>query len=327
SFIAGGTTPFNPLLSMNTNFGTLAACNAGTGVLNDFLANPTLTNGCLGNPTTNPIVINFSFPMDPIPTQSALTISPSISGTFAWTVGNTVLTFTPDSKLNYGTRYTVTLGALAKTSNGIPVSSSTSTSFVVGSVITSPAVQAFGVSSQGCSATFPGIGSAIGANWASPTCYWDSSLAIQTPSFYTFRAGDTGSGSTGSPLSCADANTDNFKIIFNSYMDLNSTVNAVRLRRLSPPTTSIQLASWQWTDCQGTFPFGCRVLTVVFAEQEASCNGTLFGNAATGGDFNLLRTDNMPVGSPFYLLSVDTTAKDTSGVSLPSTFNFSMEGK
>ncbi|GBF52095.1 Ig-like protein [Leptospira ryugenii] len=66
----------------------------------------------------------------------------------------------------------------------------------------------------------------------------------------------------------------------------------------------------------------------MFAELESSCNGTTaFGNAGTGGDFNLLQSNTAPAGYPYYMISVDTTAKDVNNVSFPSTFNFSMEAK
>ncbi|HNM05740.1 MAG TPA: hypothetical protein PKK05_22685, partial [Leptospiraceae bacterium] len=104
-------------------------------------------------------------------------------------------------------------------------------------------------------------------------------------------------------------------------------MNYVRLDRVSPPFTTIRLASWEWTDCQASYPFGCRVLTLIYSEQEASCNGALFGNGTTGGDFNLMRTDNMPAGVPVYTLTVGSGARDANGISIGTDFRFSMEGK
>ncbi|MDF3821462.1 Ig-like domain-containing protein [Leptospira sp. 96542] len=324
SFYVGSNNLVPNLSSISVPSGTLADCLAGIGISTDIIAN-SVTNGCLGNPTISDFVLLFDRPMDRALTQSAVTFSPSLTGTFSWAIGDTQLTFVPDAKLIYGNRYTVTVNRNAISTNEINLSQNLSYSFIAGGAIgDAPFVQAVGVASQSCSDSFPGVGSATGGNWLLGQCYWDSSLPMLNASSYTYRAGDDG---TVGNSTCADVNTDNFKLIFSKYMDTNSTLNAVRLRRISPPSTIVQLSSWIWKDCQATFPFGCRVLELSFAEQEASCNGSLFGNAGTSGDFNLMRTDNSPIGYPYYLISVDTFAKDTLGVQLQSTFNFTVEGK
>lgn len=327
SFQVGTPNLVPQLTSLTLSTGTLADCLAGIGTLGD-LTTTSITTACLGNPTNNPIVFNFSRPMNQVQTQSNIGFSPSFTGTFGWSSDNLTLTYTPDAKLSYGIRYTITVGQNVITSDKITVEAASTYSFVAGgSVSSSPTVQAVGVASQGCATTFPGTGNAAGGNWSLGSCYWDSTLAVLTPSSYTFRAGDTGGGATSSTVDCTDVNTDNFRLIFTNYMDLNSTVNAVRLRRLSPPSTIIQLSSWTWADCQAAFPYGCRVLDLVFAEQESSCNSTLFGNATTGGDFNLMRSDNAPAGFPYYMITVDTSAKDVNNLFFSSNFNFTMEAK
>ncbi|TGL38891.1 Ig-like domain-containing protein [Leptospira perdikensis] len=323
SFLVGSENLVPTVTSMTITNGTLADCLAGIGTITNILVT-SVTNGCLGNPINNPIVIDFDRPMNRSITESSVSISPSLTGTFLWSVGDTRLTFTPDAKFSYGIRYTITITKNAISANEINVSQNVSYSFIAGGAIgDAPVVQSVGVVSQGCSNSFPGTGSATGGNWLLPQCFWDNSLPILGPTSYYFRSGDTGSGLS----SCADVNTDNFKIIFSKYMDMNTTLNAIRLRRMSPPSTIVQLSSWVWRDCQATFPFGCRVLELAFAEQEASCNGPVFGNASTSGDFNLLRSDDTPSGFPFYMITVDTSAKDTMGASLQSTFNFTMEAK
>lgn len=323
SFRVGTGNLLPSIVTINVPSGTLTDCNNGIGLLTDIVGN-TVNNGCLGNPTVTPIEINFSHIMDTAITQSAVSLTPTISGSFIWSNANQTLTFNPDLRLTFGTRYNVNISPLARSIDNINFQVLNSFGFVAGGLLSAaPTVQAIGIASQGCSNTFPGIGSIVGGDWTSGNCFWDNSLPILGPGSYRFRAGDTGSGNA----SCADVNTDNFKIIFSNYMDLNSTINAIRLRRTSPPTTIVQLSSWSWNDCQAVAPFGCRVLTLIFAEQESSCNGTLFGNASTGGDFNLLRSDDTPVGFPYYNLSIDTTARDVNNIPLPSTFNFTMEAK
>lgn len=328
SFYVGTLNLVPTLTSIQLATGTLADCLAGTGTLADILI-ATVTNACLGNSVSTPITIQFSRPMNRAQTLAGFSISPNITGTYLWTGGDQILTFTPDSKLTFGVRYTITVNTIATSSDRVPFDQSTSYSFVAGGAITdAPIVQAVGVASQGCSNTFPGVGQAAGGNWLSANCFWDSSLAMLGPNSYQFRGGDDGTGLSGSSNACLDVNTDNFRIIFSNYMNITATINAIRLQRTSPPGTVIQLASWNWTDCQTVFPFGCRVVTLSFAELESTCNSTLsFGNAGTSGDFNLSRTDTMPVGFPFYMLTVDTGARDSNNIPLGSTFQFGMEGK
>ncbi len=194
-------------------------------------------------------------------------------------------------------------------------------------IIKNPVVQAIGLESQGCSSTYPGTGSLTGGDWNLDKCFWDNSLPVLQSVKYLFRGGDSGGGSVGSSISCADNKTDNFKIIFSEYMNL-STVQSFRLKRNSPPASNILLSSWEWLDCNASSPYGCRVLLLRFSEMEASCNGSLFGNSSTLGDFNLQRTDNAPIGYPTYTLSMDANLTLSSEKKkVESDFYFSMEGK
>ncbi len=328
SFFVGTGNLLPVVSSLTLSADTLSNCLNGVGVTAD-LVTTSVTNGCLGNPTSNTFTFTFSRAMNKIQTQSNISFSPSLTGTYTWSTDNLTLTFVPDAKLTYGTRYTITIGSGAVSSDRIFVEASSIYSFTAGGPITNaPSVQSVGVVSQGCAATLPGTGNAAGGNWLSGTCFWDNTLSVLGPSSYQFRAGDVGGGAIASSLNCIDVNTDNFRLIFSNYMDLNSTINAIRLRRLSPPSTVVQLASWTWADCQAAYPFGCRVVDLVFAELESSCNGTsAFGNAGTSGDFNLLQSNTAPAGYPYYMISVDTSAKDVNNVPFSSTFNFSMEAK
>ncbi|MEM7183185.1 MAG: Ig-like domain-containing protein [Spirochaetota bacterium] len=326
SFVAGGTAAANLVSTITTYTGTLAACNGGTGALTDIIAN-TVTTACRGNAANNSLVFTFSTAMDTTPSQAAISISPSIDGSFAWTSGNTVLTLTSDTTLTYGQRYTVSFATSARSAQEISQGTALSYSFVVGATTTIPEIQAVGLVSQtNCTAATP-TGSNTGADWnAGEPCFWDKSLAMLTPSSYQFRGGDTGGGSAGSATDCADVNTDNIRLIFSEFMNIGTTTAAISLSKLSPPFATLQLASYAWSECDTTFPFGCKVVDLVYAEQEASCNGTTFGDASTGGDFNLLRSDNTTAGSPIYQISVDTTAQDVNGAKFSSTFNFYMVG-
>lgn len=209
-----------------------------------------------------------------------------------------------------------------------------SASFTVGAggVQSQPTIVAVGLESQGAGCSVLGsVGSASGANWTSSTCFWDSTLPILGPSSYQFQGGDNGTGTPGNFVNaCADVNTDNFILIFNNYMNPSSTVNAITLTRLSPPPSSMRLATWTWSDCQTVSPYGCRAVDLVFSELEASCNGgSTLGPAAYGpnGDFNLQATAGSPAGFPRYMIQMDTTARDIFGRAPISNFNFAVEGK
>ncbi|MDZ4727547.1 MAG: Ig-like domain-containing protein [Leptospira sp.] len=328
SFLVGTGNLVPSLESIHLARGTLSECLEGNGISENII-NTSIENVCLGNSSVNPMIFTFSKKMNQTQTQSQISISPSIIGNGIWTEDGKVYTFTPDTKLSYGQRYVVTVGGSASSIEGIPMGSVMTYSFIAGGAISeAPTIQAIGVQSQGCSNNFPGTGSNTGGDWLSPNCFWDSSLSVLSPASYRFRSGDTGGGTIATNTDCADVNTDNFRIIFSNYMDLNSVVNAIRLRRLSPPSTVIQLASWSWNDCQTVYPFGCRVIDLIFAELEASCKGSSsFGDANTLGDFNLLRSNNAPNGYPYYLITVDSSAKDVNQRSISNHFNFSMEAK
>jgi len=62
-------------------------------------------------PVNSKIIIAFNKPMNKTATESAFSISPSVSGTFSWSGHNgNILVFTPSEDLSPNTEYTVTLG-------------------------------------------------------------------------------------------------------------------------------------------------------------------------------------------------------------------------
>ncbi|TGM61745.1 Ig-like domain-containing protein [Leptospira adleri] len=336
SFFVGTANAGPNVNTITVTTGSLAGCQAGIGTPVDILTTNVL-NGCLGNPNGQSITFNFNTPMNPSVTQSAIGISPPVSGTYTWTGGNQILTFTSDSKLDFGTRYTISVGTSAEASNGNKIATPISGSFLAGGNNPNPSVQAIGLVSQvgapGCAPSFPAIGSATGGTWVSTSCWWDNSLPVLQPSNYRFEGGDDG---TNNAASCNDKTTDDFRIVFNNYMNLGNTVGAVSLSRDSGSSTVIRLSSWNWSDCQAAFPFGCRVLDVMFSEMESSCGGVNgFGSSA---DFNLTNAKfdfNANNGAipypaiptspnyPVYSIQINGSATDILGRPL-TPFNFSM---
>jgi N-acetylmuramoyl-L-alanine amidase len=69
-------------------------------------------------PAPNPIVVNFSKPMDTASVRSAFSITPPVAGAFLWSNGNAKLTFDPDSILPVAVTFTVRLDTSARSAGG-----------------------------------------------------------------------------------------------------------------------------------------------------------------------------------------------------------------
>ena len=74
--------------------------------------------GATGVSRTTTINVTFSEPMNRSLTEAAFSINGSVSGTFSWNLGNTTMTFTPNSPLAYSTGYNVTITTAAKSMQG-----------------------------------------------------------------------------------------------------------------------------------------------------------------------------------------------------------------
>lgn len=266
--------------------------------------------GQQGVSQTTRIGFSFSKDIDVQKCISAFTISPSVAGGFSG--GGVLLEFIPNAVLTPGS-YVASLSRTCEDTSGRDLEAEYTVSFGVSAsapAIT-PAVQAVGLASQTCAATYPGTGAAAGGDHTLGSCWWDNSLPILSPTDYEFR-GDN---------ACADVNTDNLRIIFNTYMNIGATINAINVTRQSPPSSSVKKATWTWSDCLATAPFGCRVVTIAFTEEANACGGAGFG----GNDFNL-QQDTPLADFPFYILEVDGTALSFDGIALPETFTFGFEG-
>jgi N-acetylmuramoyl-L-alanine amidase len=66
-------------------------------------------------PRNSTITISFIKQMDTAFVRSVFSISPTVTGTISWNVGNTVMTFTPIAQLAYKTSYTVSLTGMGNT--------------------------------------------------------------------------------------------------------------------------------------------------------------------------------------------------------------------
>jgi hypothetical protein len=80
-------------------------------------------NSATNVPVTTTIDITFSLAMDKAATEGAISSSPAVTGTFAWTAGDTKVTWTPGAPLQASTQYTVTVSTAAKSAQGVALPS------------------------------------------------------------------------------------------------------------------------------------------------------------------------------------------------------------
>lgn len=261
-----------------------------------------------------PIEIQFSEPMNQGTTSSAVNVT-SATYAISWPLNDTMRITPLGSGLDSGSSHNLTVGTGAQDLGGNNIALQFALSFVVEN--TSPRVDAIGLESHGpgCDA-FGDNGTAVGTrNWTAGACWWDADLPIRSPLNYTFQGQDL-------PCGFSTGTQDNVRIIFSKPMDTSATINAIRLRRLSPPIHTIQLGRADWSD-------GNRVVTLHFAAQEAvNCPGGPTGaNSFGGGDLDLGPT-NVPAvsGLPLYSIEVERSARDATGETLPANFFFVFEG-
>lgn len=304
--------------------GTESECFSG-GIASD-LKLTTVSSACSGVPEPPPILVRFSKPMNQTELGLGLRIDPPISYRLEWETPSQ-FRILPDSILQPETRYHILFPAGLHSLEGGEVLEALRLNFLVGKDLSDPEVIGFGLESQNCGLGVQELGSVTGARWDSGSCFWSSGLPILSPYFYQFRGGDDETGGSGSVQACADVNTDNFRIFFNQYMDTTSVIGATRFSKISPPSTNIRLSTWVWSHCQTVFPFGCRELTYSYAESEASCNGSVFGNISTGGDFNLSASALAPNFYPYYEYRLESEAKSISGKRMKSAFVIQVEAK
>lgn len=87
------------------------------------------TNGATGVAVGSPIEVVFSKAMDTPSVEDAVSITPTVSGNFSWSIDSETLTFTPSHGLLWNTAYTITIEVSAKDTAGNALSSAATSSF------------------------------------------------------------------------------------------------------------------------------------------------------------------------------------------------------
>ena len=322
SFVAGTldfTAPTITSVDLEQSInGSADACVAPA---NDssLVASGSATEVCV----TVPLVINFSENMSQTDTANAISFSPSISASYAWTAANQ-LTITPlGTGLDSNLTYTMTISTAASDLAGNSLQSDFGISFDTEDV--TPRIHALGLASHGAGCnSYPVTNGGQVNNWSAGNCWWREGQTILGPSNYTFRGGNSACAS--------DSTTDNIRIIFSRPMDPGATIGALSVRRLSAPINQVVVSSHSWDATN-------QILTLALSEAEAEgCPagdnggdgiGGSAGSSFGAGDFDLrfnAGVDDAITGYPLYSIEFDTTARDAGGVRLSSSFTFVFEG-
>lgn len=138
-----------------------------------------------------PIMVTFSQPMDTASVQAAFATNPATTGDFAWSEGNTVLSYTPTS-LSPNTTYTVKIGGAAAASDGRPIYAPFESMFRTGVVTVSapPAINSVSVSGIGLSSA--NLATVITPNGNATTVYFEYGLTAAYGSASAMQTVGTG---------------------------------------------------------------------------------------------------------------------------------------
>ncbi|BDA77825.1 hypothetical protein LPTSP3_g07550 [Leptospira kobayashii] len=272
----------------------------GCGVVpNDFVNQPSgsvLSQVCAGTP----IVVHFSEPMDTNSAMNAVSFSPFANVNYSFT-GND-MTITPLTTFASGEDFSFTISTGARDLAGNALQSSFTLGFKTEN--TSPRVVAIGVASQTNCSSYTGnlyAGNPAGGNSSMTQCYWSDGLQMLSPAAYSLTT-------TTAPACPSNSLTDDIRIVFNQAMDPVATINAISMSYISNSGGSgIKKNSWQWSD-------SFHVVTIQVTDV-----------SLCGNDLQAITNVTLP-NYPFYLVQVDQTAKNASGTSLSSAFNFILEG-
>ena len=142
------------------------------------------------------ITVTFSREMNTATVQTAFSTVPASTGTFTWSAGNTVMTYTPSSNLSGNTLYTVRIDGSATDSNGLAMPGAFESRFTTGaaSATARPSINSF--SGAGTSDTTATLNTAVTPNGAATTVFFEYGT---TTNYGTSTAGQS-IGSGNSPV-------------------------------------------------------------------------------------------------------------------------------
>jgi len=163
----------------------------------------TPTHDATGISPASSITLNFSQAMNTASVQSAFSTTPSSTGDFVWSQGNTVATYTPSSHLAGNTVYTVRIGDAATDSTGAAMHAAFESRFTTGAASTTarPSINSF--SSSAVTDSTASLAAAVTPNGVATTVFFEYGL---TTAYGTAVPGQ-GIGNGNSPINVdADLN-------------------------------------------------------------------------------------------------------------------------
>ena len=211
-------------------------------------------NGVTDVPVGTTIAVTFSEPMDTAATQNAFSLTgvQAVPGSFAWSLGDTVLTFTPSAGLVQTQPHTISLSTGAMDKSGNSLASSFSSSFTT-------AVQ-YAMKWQFATATTGAMGQGHPALGADGTVYVgsaDGNVYAVNPDGTQKWVFDTGAESTDPPtIAVGD---DGTVYVGPNYVDASGTVCALNpdgTVKWAYSTNSVSNASYPAVDSDGTMYIG-----------------------------------------------------------------------
>lgn len=292
-----------------------------------------------GIPVTTTIAITFSKAMNKSATEPAVSASPSITWTPAWTSGDTIVTFTPSASLKTGTKYTITISTAAKSADGAKMASPYEFSFTTVSAPTPPTVTAtspnngstnvpintnmvvtFSVAmdksaTEAAISSGPSFTGTFGWDGASKVVTWTPGANLQTSTKYTITITTAAKSADGADLA--------------SQYQFSFTTKSGGGGDTTPPTVVNTDPKKNTKDVDRT-----TKVTITFSEamDQAATEGsvTISPGAITGrtwnGNATLILTVDLTDGQT-YTVTIGTGAKDIAGNSVRDKYVFSFTTK
>ncbi|MHA2610986.1 MAG: Ig-like domain-containing protein [bacterium JZ-2024 1] len=115
---AGGSIPSRPILPLAFALALFSACSGTSLLIGDrnppLLASSLPENGSSGIALSQPIVLIFTEPMDQANTESAISLFPSLTVRFEWSLNRQIVTLFHDTAFSPSTTYTLRIATTAR---------------------------------------------------------------------------------------------------------------------------------------------------------------------------------------------------------------------
>lgn len=184
-----------PSITMPANSYKMFVAQSQVKALNPVVSAVSPAHDAAGVSTGSAISVTFDRAMNPTTTQAAFATTPPTTGTFAWSAGNTVMTYTP-SPLAGTTLYTVRIASTATDTNGLTIFAPFESRFTTGvaSTLAKPSVNS--VSFSGVTTGAATLGATVTPNGAATTVIFE----YGTTASYGTTTASQNIGSGNSPV-------------------------------------------------------------------------------------------------------------------------------